>query len=157
MQNLHTGRWQGLPPTEAHCVAPGDVAAGVRPRRSGGVRSAARIRNWHDLNVNRPEASARSPHIDSLFDDNVLDWALLETHRPNLVRTVLSIRERRLSSVTLLRTLGHHSRNKTRTSAHRVSPVLIGSVQRVEHLGGRGVGGVEIHGEHRFDRPHHRA
>ncbi|UPK66191.1 MULTISPECIES: transposase [Rhodococcus] len=107
------------PPTEARRVAACDVAAGVRPGHSVGVRPAARIRNRHDLNFYRPEASARYQHIDSLFGDNVLDWALLETHRPDLMCTVPSTRDGRLSSVTRLRKLGNHSRNKARISAHR--------------------------------------
>lgn len=122
MQNLHTGRWRGPPPpppTEARCVAACDVAAGVRPGHSVGVRPVARIRNRHDLNFYRPEASARYQRIDSLFGDNVIDWALLETPRPDPVRTARSIRDGRLSSVTLLRRLGNHSRKKARTSAHR--------------------------------------
>ena len=69
-----------------------------------------RIRNWHDLNFYRPDARTRYQHIDSLFEDNVIDWDLLEKHWPDLLRTGFSIREGRLSSVTLLRRLGNHSR-----------------------------------------------
>ncbi len=69
-----------------------------------------RIRNWHDLNFYRPDARTRYQHIDSLFEDNVIDWDLLEKHWPDLLRTGISIREGRLSSVTLLRRLGNHSR-----------------------------------------------
>ena len=69
-----------------------------------------RIRNWHDLNFYRPDPGARYQHIDSLFEDNVIDWDLLEKHWPDLLRTGISIREGRLSSVTLLRRLGNHSR-----------------------------------------------
>ncbi len=35
-----------------------------------------RIRNWHDLNFYRPDPGARYQHIDSLFEDNVIDWDL---------------------------------------------------------------------------------
>ena len=40
----------------------------------------------------------------------MIDWDLLEKHWPDLLRTGFSIREGRLSSVTLLRRLGNHSR-----------------------------------------------
>jgi hypothetical protein len=33
----------------------------------------------------------------------VIDWGLIETHRPDLPRTIISISGSRLSSVTLLR------------------------------------------------------
>lgn len=69
-----------------------------------------RIRNWHDLSFYRPTATTTYQHIDSLFDDNVIDWALIEKHWKDLLRAGISIREGRLSSVTLLRRLGNHSR-----------------------------------------------
>ena len=75
-----------------------------------GFELLPRIRNWHDLNFYRPDAGARYRHIDSLFGDNVIDWDLIEKHWPDLLRTGISIREGRLSSVTLLRRLGNHSR-----------------------------------------------
>ena len=69
-----------------------------------------RIRNWHDLIFYRPGPQARYQHIDSLFGDNTIDWELIETHFSDLLRTAISIREGRVSSVTLLRRLGVHSR-----------------------------------------------
>ena len=75
-----------------------------------GFELLPRIRNWHDLNFYRPEPGTRYKHIDSLFDDNVIDWDMIEKHWPDLLRTGISIREGRLSSVTLLRRLGNHSR-----------------------------------------------
>ena len=86
------------------------VAAGVRPGRDPRLRSAA-----SDTELARPELlPARPgrplPAADSLFEDNVIDWDLLEKHWPDLLRTGISIREGRLSSVTLLRRLGNHSR-----------------------------------------------
>ena len=55
-------------------------------------------------------ADTRYQHIDSLFGDDAIDWGLIETHWHDLLRTAISIREGRLSSVTLLRRLGNHSR-----------------------------------------------
>ena len=42
----------------------------------------------------------------TLFGDNTIDWGLIETHFPDLLRTAISIREGRVSSVTLLCRLG---------------------------------------------------
>lgn len=69
-----------------------------------------RIRNWKDVVLYRPDRATRYRHIDALFDDEAIDWDLIETHWPDLLRTAISIREGCLSSVTLLRRLGVHSR-----------------------------------------------
>ncbi|MGW3473443.1 transposase, partial [Saccharopolyspora sp. NPDC000995] len=74
-----------------------------------GFELLPRIRNWHDLNFYRPDAATRYQHIDSLFGDNAIDWELIEKHWTDLLRTSISIREGRVSSVTLLRRLGNHS------------------------------------------------
>ncbi len=84
-----------------------------------GFELLPRIRNWHDLNFYRPDAATRYQHIDALFGDNVIDWQLIETHWPDLLRTAISIREGRLSSVTLLRRLGNHSRKNRLYRAFR--------------------------------------
>jgi len=69
-----------------------------------------RIRNWHDLIFFRPTAATRYRHIDSLFGPQAINWRLLETHWPDLLRTAISVREGRISSVTLLSRLRHDSR-----------------------------------------------
>jgi TnpA family transposase len=69
-----------------------------------------RIRNWHDLTFYRPDGRTRYQHIDRLFGGEVIDWALIEAHWTDLLRTIISIREGRLSSVTLLRRVDNHSR-----------------------------------------------
>lgn len=78
-----------------------------------------RIRNWHDLIFYRPDPEARYEHIDSLFGDEAIDWRLIETHWTDLLRTAISIRENRISSVTLLRRLGNHSRKNRLYRAFR--------------------------------------
>lgn len=84
-----------------------------------GFELLPRIRNWHDLIFYRPEAGVRYQHIDSLFGDNAIDWDLIARHWPDLLRTGISIREGRLSSVTLLRRLGNHSRKNRLYKAFR--------------------------------------
>ena len=69
-----------------------------------------RIRNWHDLIFFRPTAATRYRHIESLFGPQAINWRLLETHWPDLLRTAISVREGRISSVTLLSRLRHDSR-----------------------------------------------
>jgi TnpA family transposase len=78
-----------------------------------------RIRNWHDLIFYRPSPDVRYQHIDSLFGDEAIDWRLIETHWTDLLRTVISIRQNRISSVTPLRRLGNHSRKNRLYRAFR--------------------------------------
>ncbi|THV42673.1 Tn3 family transposase [Glycomyces buryatensis] len=78
-----------------------------------------RIRNWKDVVLYRPDRATRYAHIDTLFGDEAIDWSLIQTHWPDLLRTAISIREGRLSSVTLLRRLGVNSRKNRLYRAFR--------------------------------------
>jgi TnpA family transposase len=73
-----------------------------------------RIRNWKDLVFYRPAKGTKYQHLDPLFTDHI-DWKLLETHWRDLIQVVLSIRAGKISSVTLLRKLGHESRKALRS------------------------------------------
>jgi TnpA family transposase len=75
-----------------------------------GFELLPRIRNWKDLIFYRPARTARYQHIDTLFADDVVDWQLIETHWPDIMRVVVSIRAGRISSAALLRRLGNQSR-----------------------------------------------
>ena len=93
-----------------------------------------RIRNWHDLNFYRPSPTTRYEHIDGLFDDNSIDWKLIETHWSDLLQTAISIREGRLSSVTLLRRLGNNSRKNRLYRAFRELGRVIRTVTLLRYL-----------------------
>lgn len=72
-----------------------------------------RIRNWKERTFYRADRETRYTHIDALFGEpgrNVINWRLIEAHWQDLMRVVLSIREGRLSSVTLLRRLRYDSK-----------------------------------------------
>jgi len=68
-----------------------------------------RIRNWKKLDLCRPSRQSRYEHIDDLFSQTV-DWDLIETHFPDMLRVVLSIKAGRISASTILRRLGTYSR-----------------------------------------------
>jgi TnpA family transposase len=93
-----------------------------------------RIRNWHDLVFYRPEENTRYQHIDSLFGDEAVDWDLIETHWTDLLRTAISIRENRMSSVTLLRRLGNHSRKNRLYRAFRELGRAIRTITLLRYL-----------------------
>ncbi len=84
-----------------------------------GFELLPRIRNWHDLIFYRPDRHTRYRHIESLFGPHSIDWGLIEAHWPDLLRTVVSIRAGRISSVTLLRRLGNDSRKNRLYRAFR--------------------------------------
>jgi TnpA family transposase len=75
-----------------------------------GFELLPRVRNWKDLIFYRPDSTTAYTHIDALFGtDKVINWRLIETHWPDLMRVALSIRAGRITSVALLRRLGHDS------------------------------------------------
>ncbi|MGW6501428.1 Tn3 family transposase [Nonomuraea angiospora] len=65
------------------------------------------------------------PDIASVWGDGktvkAIDWRLIETHWRDLLRTAISIQQNRISSVTLLRRLGNHSRKNRRRRPPRRS------------------------------------
>lgn len=74
-----------------------------------GIKLMPRIRNWKDLKFFRPQKDVKYKHIDSLFTHSI-DWSLIETHWPDLMQVVLSIKAGKLSSSLLLRKLSNYSR-----------------------------------------------
>lgn len=94
-----------------------------------GIKLMPRIRNWKDLKLYRPSKQSRYRHIDGLFDD-AIDWKLIETHLPDLLRVVLSIKAGRITASTLLRKLGTYSRKNKLYQAMRE----LGRVVRTEFL-----------------------
>lgn len=63
-----------------------------------------RIRNWQERKFYRPDARQTYQHIDRLFDATI-DWKLIATHLPDMLRLVLSIRAGTLTPSTLVRIL----------------------------------------------------
>jgi TnpA family transposase len=74
-----------------------------------GIQLMPRIRNWKDLHLYRPDRNVRYEHIDNLFTATV-DWALIESHLPDMLRVALSIKAGRLLPSAILRRLGTYSR-----------------------------------------------
>lgn len=93
-----------------------------------------RIRNWHDLIFYRPTPDTRYAHIDTLFGDEAIDWRLIETHWSDLLRTAISIRQNRISSVTLLRRLGNHSRKNRLYRAFREPGRAVRTITLLRYL-----------------------
>lgn len=76
------------------------------------------IRNWQDLTLFRPTKQTRYQHIDGLFS-SVVDWELIETHLPDMLRVALSIKAGKFTASTILRKLGTYSRKNRLYQAFR--------------------------------------
>lgn len=77
-----------------------------------GITLMPRIRSWQDLKFYRSDPSTRYTHIDNLFSDSV-NWNLIKTHLPDMLRITLSIKAGKIAAATILRKLGtNSSKNK---------------------------------------------
>src|SRR5262249_7774934 len=74
-----------------------------------GIQLMPRIRNWKDLTLFRPSSQHRYTHIDTLFREQV-DWELIRTMLPDMLRVALSIRAGKILPSTILRRLATYSR-----------------------------------------------
>ena len=74
-----------------------------------GIQLMPRIRNWKEQHLFRPESSARYEHTDDLFTAQV-DWVLIETMVPNLLRVAVSIQTGAMLPSDILRRLSSASR-----------------------------------------------
>lgn len=70
-----------------------------------GIELMPRIRNWQDLLFYRPTPHTTYQHIDAVFCEKAIDWELIRTHLPDLLRIALSIKEGRITPSTILRTI----------------------------------------------------
>lgn len=98
-----------------------------------GIKLMPRIWNWKDLVFYRPDKGTKYQHIDALFTDRI-DWKLIETHWRDLMQIVLSIRAGKISSVTLLRKLGHESRKNRLYQAFRELGRVVRTVFLLQYL-----------------------
>lgn len=74
-----------------------------------GIQLMPRIRNWKGKTFYRPSPETRFEHIDSLFTAQI-DWDLIETMVPELLRVAVSIRSGAILPSDILRRLGSYSR-----------------------------------------------
>ena len=89
-----------------------------------GIKLMPRIRNLKELTFYRAGTEAPCQHVDSLFS-NTVDWDLIETHLPDMLRVVLSIKAGKISASTILRKLGTNSRkNKLFKAFHALGSAV---------------------------------
>ncbi|WP_148715761.1 Tn3 family transposase [Chitinolyticbacter meiyuanensis] len=74
-----------------------------------GISLMPRIRGVQDLTLFRPDNTTRYENIDCLFGEPI-DWKLIETHLPDMLRVAVSIKVGKITPSTILRRLGNFSR-----------------------------------------------
>ena len=85
-----------------------------------GISLMPRIRGWQNLTFYRPSSKARYQYIDGLFTDTV-NWQLIETHLPDMLRVAISIKSGKINASTILRKLGTDSpKNKLFQAFHEL-------------------------------------
>jgi len=99
-----------------------------------GVDLMPRIRNWQNLTLYRPGKEDRYEHIDDLFKDTI-DWDLIATHLPDMLRVVLSIQAGRITASAILRRLGTYSRKNKLYQAFRELGCAVRSGFLLRYLG----------------------
>jgi TnpA family transposase len=74
-----------------------------------GIQLMPRIRNWQDLHFYRPSRESRYEYLEALFTAQI-DWDLIVTLLPDMLRVAVSVKLGRVAPSTILRRLGTYSR-----------------------------------------------
>lgn len=85
------------------------------------IQLMPRIRNFKHLKYYRPIRSDNAifEHIDSIFTNDKIDWALIEAHYHDMLRVVMSIQSGKIKASTILRKLCSKSRKNKVYQAFR--------------------------------------
>ncbi len=94
-----------------------------------GINLMPRIRQLKKLVFYKPDRATQYAHINGLFSEAV-NWELIETHLPDMLRIALSIKAGKITPSTILRRLGTASRKNKLYFAFRE----LGRVVRTEFL-----------------------
>ena len=94
------------------CGYPRAVGNRLWPGLSAGDSAHARIRNWKHLTLYAPTEPFAVEHIEHLRElcRDTVDWTLIKTHIPDMLRVAISISQGKVRSSTILRKLGTESR-----------------------------------------------
>jgi TnpA family transposase len=98
-----------------------------------GIQLMPRIRNWKELHLYRPDPAHRYGHIDALFTGQI-DWTLIETMLPDMLRVAVSIRAGRMAPSAILNRLSTYSRKNRLYFAFRELGRVIRTVFLLRYL-----------------------
>lgn len=99
-----------------------------------GINLMPRIRNFKGLKFFKANKNDRYKNIEDIFDTNVINWDLLETHWQDLMQVIISIQEGKISSSTLLRRLTNNSKKNKLFKAFRELGNVIRTVFLLEYI-----------------------
>ncbi|MFK7982150.1 MAG: Tn3 family transposase [Saprospiraceae bacterium] len=74
-----------------------------------GIQLMPRIKKNKVLTMYQPDKATDYPHIAQIFNDPI-NWKLIQTHLPDMLRVALSVKAGKLTPSAILRKLGSHSR-----------------------------------------------
>lgn len=99
-----------------------------------GINLMPRIRNIKKLMFFKPDKTVRYEHINKLFNESI-NWQLIETHLPDMLRIALSIKAGKITPSTILRRLGTYSRKNKLYFAFRELGRVVRTVFLLEYIG----------------------
>lgn len=99
-----------------------------------GIKLMPRIRGIKDLVFHRPEAGVAYENINNLFSE-VIDWKLIETHLPDMLRVAVSIKLGKISASAILRRLGTYSRKNKLYFAFRELGKVVRTMFLLRYIG----------------------
>lgn len=99
-----------------------------------GIKLMPRIRGIKDLVFHRPEAGVAYENINNLFSE-VIDWKLIETHLPDMLRVAVSIKLGKISASAILRRLGTYSRKNKLYFAFRGLGKVVRTMFLLRYIG----------------------
>ncbi len=99
-----------------------------------GIKLMPRIRGIKDLSFFRPDSKTKFENIDSLFTDSI-DWKLIETHLPSMLRIAVSIKTGKITPSAILRRLGTQNRKNKLYFAFRELGMVMRTMFLLEYIG----------------------
>ncbi len=99
-----------------------------------GINIMPRIRNWKDLILYRSNENQKYKHIDELFSGTI-NWNLIETYFPDMLRVALSIKEGKIKPSAILNKLGTYSRKNKLYQAFRELGRVTRTIYLMKYIG----------------------
>lgn len=98
-----------------------------------GIKLMPRIKGLGDYTFYRPSREVKFKNIGELFTDSV-DWDLIETHLPDMLKVIFSLRRGKVTASTVLRRIGAHSRKNRLYAAFRELGAVVRTMFLLRYL-----------------------
>lgn len=99
-----------------------------------GINLMPRIRGLKKLLFFRPDKKTHYRHIDQLFSESI-NWKIIDTHLPDMLRIALSIKAGKITPSTILRRLGTKSRKNKIYFAFRELGRVVRTIFLLKYVG----------------------